>query len=51
MGHGKQIKIKVKDHIVEIRDYGRIPLGKVIDCVSKINTGGKYDSDAFQKSG
>ena len=51
MGHGKQIKIKVKDHIVEIRDYGRgIPLGKVIDCVSKINTGGKYDSDAFQKS-
>ena len=51
MGHGKQIKIKVKDHKVEVRDYGRgIPLGKVIDCVSKINTGGKYDSEAFQKS-
>ena len=51
MGHGKIIKIRVKDHSVEIRDYGRgIPLGKVIDCVSKINTGGKYDSKAFQKS-
>ena len=51
MGHGRQIKIKVKDHRVEVRDYGRgIPLGKVIDCVSKINTGGKYDSEAFQKS-
>ena len=51
MGHGRQIKIKVKNHRVEVRDYGRgIPLGKVIDCVSKINTGGKYDSEAFQKS-
>ena len=51
MGHGRQIKIKVKDHRVEVRDYGRgIPLGKVIDCVSKINTGGKYDSESFQKS-
>ena len=51
MGHGRQIRIKVKDHRVEVRDYGRgIPLGKVIDCVSKINTGGKYDSEAFQKS-
>ncbi len=51
MGHGKIINIKVKDHKVEVRDYGRgIPLGKVIDCVSKINTGGKYDSEAFQKS-
>ncbi len=51
MGYGKQINIKVTDHTVEIRDYGRgIPLGKVIDCVSKINTGGKYDSGAFQKS-
>jgi len=51
MGHGKVIKIKVRDHKVEVRDYGRgIPLGKVIDCVSKINTGGKYDSEAFQKS-
>lgn len=51
MGHGKTIEIKISDHKVDIRDYGRgIPLGKVIDCVSKINTGGKYDSDAFQKS-
>lgn len=51
MGNGKNIDIKISDHKVEIRDYGRgIPLGKVIDCVSKINTGGKYDSGAFQKS-
>ena len=51
MGYGKTIKIKVSDDEVKIRDFGRgIPLGKVIDCVSKINTGGKYDSDAFQKS-
>lgn len=51
MGHGKSIDIKITDHRVEVRDYGRgIPLGKVIDCVSKINTGGKYDSGAFQKS-
>lgn len=51
MGHGKTINIKVSDHRVEVRDYGRgIPLGKVVDCVSKINTGGKYDSGAFQKS-
>ena len=51
MGFGKTIDIKVSEHRVEIRDYGRgIPLGKVIDCVSKINTGGKYDSQAFQKS-
>ncbi len=51
MGFGKTINIKVGDHRVEIRDYGRgIPLGKVVDCVSKINTGGKYDSGAFQKS-
>ena len=51
MGHGKRIEIKIEDGIVEIRDFGRgIPLGKVIDCVSKINTGGKYDSKAFQKS-
>ncbi len=51
MGNGKTIEIKISDHRVEIRDYGRgIPLGKVIDCVSKINTGGKYDSGAFQKS-
>ena len=51
MGFGKTIDVKITDHRVEIRDYGRgIPLGKVIDCVSKINTGGKYDSGAFQKS-
>ena len=51
MGNGKTIEITIKDHEVSVRDYGRgIPLGKVIDCVSKINTGGKYDSGAFQKS-
>lgn len=51
MGHGKKIDITVKDGRVSVRDYGRgIPLGKVIDCVSKINTGGKYDSKAFKKS-
>ena len=51
MGHGKRIEISISDNKVVIRDYGRgIPLGKVIDCVSKINTGGKYDSGAFQKS-
>jgi topoisomerase-4 subunit B len=51
MGSGKTIEITVSDKKVSIRDYGRgIPLGKVIDCVSKINTGGKYDSKAFQKS-
>lgn len=51
MGHGKTIKVTIKDGAVEIRDFGRgIPLGKVIDCVSKINTGGKYDSKAFKKS-
>ena len=51
MGHGKKIDIKIENTKVSIRDYGRgIPLGKVVDCVSKINTGGKYDSAAFQKS-
>jgi topoisomerase-4 subunit B len=51
MGYGKTIEIKVSDHRVTVRDYGRgIPLGKVVECVSKINTGGKYDSKAFQKS-
>ncbi len=51
MGYGKQIDIDIKEKIVTVRDYGRgIPLGAVIDCVSKINTGGKYDSSAFQKS-
>jgi topoisomerase-4 subunit B len=51
MGAGRTIDINLSDHKVAVRDYGRgIPLGKVIDCVSKINTGGKYDSKAFQKS-
>ena len=51
MGFGKTIEVQITDYRVEIRDYGRgIPLGKVVDCVSKINTGGKYDSGAFQKS-
>ena len=51
MGNGKTIDLAIKGNEVKIRDYGRgIPLGKVIDCVSKINTGGKYDSKAFKKS-
>lgn len=51
MGNGKRIDIKIKDGEASVRDYGRgIPLGKVVDCVSKINTGGKYDSKAFKKS-
>jgi len=50
-GHGKRIDITVGDEVVAIRDFGRgIPLGKVVDCVSKINTGAKYDSETFQKS-
>jgi topoisomerase IV subunit B len=51
MGHGKSIEVKIDKQTVTIRDYGRgIPLGKVVDVVSKINTGAKYDSKAFQKS-
>lgn len=51
MGYGKNIDIKITDQRVVVRDYGRgIPLGKVVDVVSKINTGAKYDSGAFQKS-
>lgn len=51
MGEGKKIDITVKDGVVAIRDFGRgIPLGKVVDVVSKMNTGGKYDSEAFKKS-
>ncbi len=51
MGYGKTIELEVADGKVIVRDYGRgIPLGKVVDCVSKINTGGKYDSKAFKKS-
>ncbi len=51
MGYGKQVELTIKDKMVQVRDYGRgIPLGKVVDVVSKINTGAKYDSKAFQKS-
>lgn len=51
MGAGKTIDISVNDNKVSVRDYGRgIPIGSVVDVVSKINTGGKYDSKAFQKS-
>lgn len=51
MGYGKSIDIKITESKVVVRDYGRgIPLGKVVDVVSKINTGAKYDSGAFQKS-
>lgn len=51
MGFGKKIEISIKDKLVRVRDYGRgIPLGKVIDVVSRINTGAKYDSVAFKKS-
>jgi len=51
MGNGKKIVIKIKEGAVTVRDFGRgIPLGKVVDCVSKINTGGKYDSKAFKKA-
>ena len=51
MGSGKTIEVRIKDKEVRVRDYGRgIPLGKVVDVVSKMNTGGKYDSRAFKKS-
>ena len=51
MGNGKSIDISIKDNKVTVRDFGRgIPLGKLIDCVSKINTGAKYDSKVFKKS-
>lgn len=51
MGEGNRIDIVVKEGVVSIRDYGRgIPLGKVVEVVSKMNTGGKYDSEAFKKS-
>ncbi|CEN45729.1 DNA topoisomerase IV subunit B [Capnocytophaga canimorsus] len=51
MGAGKTIEVKINENQVEVRDYGRgIPLGKVVDVVSKMNTGGKYDSRAFKKS-
>lgn len=51
MGFGKKIEIEVKDNRVKVRDYGRgIPLGKVVECVSEINTGAKYNDDVFQFS-
>ena len=51
MGNGKIIEVGISEGVVSVRDYGRgIPLGKVVDVASKMNTGGKYDSDAFKKS-
>jgi topoisomerase-4 subunit B len=51
MGNGKTIEVTIKEKAVRVRDYGRgIPLGKLVDVVSKINTGAKYDSEAFKKS-
>ncbi len=51
MGNGRTIEVSIRDKTVKVRDYGRgVPLGKVVDVVSKINTGGKYDSKAFKKS-
>ncbi len=51
MGYGNSVKVTVKDGVVKVRDYGRgIPLGKMVDAVSIMNTGGKYDSKAFKKS-
>ncbi|MBU0678503.1 MAG: ATP-binding protein [Verrucomicrobia bacterium] len=51
MGYGKKIDLQIEGHTVSVRDYGRgIPLGKVIDCVSRINTGAKYNTDVFQFS-
>src|SRR5258707_9199550 len=51
MGHGREVRINIQDKSVSVRDFGRgIPLGKVVDCVSKINTGAKYNDDVFQFS-
>src|SRR5580692_2599908 len=51
MGFGRQIDVSIDGDIIRVRDYGRgIPLGKVIDCVSRINTGAKYNDDVFQFS-
>ena len=51
MGHGREVQINIEGNRVKVRDYGRgIPLGKVVDCVSKINTGAKYNDDVFQFS-
>ncbi|MEY4917146.1 MAG: hypothetical protein RL616_1059, partial [Verrucomicrobiota bacterium] len=49
MGNGKEVEITLDGNKVSVRDYGRgIPLGKIVDCVSKINTGAKYNDDVFQ---
>ena len=49
MGHGKRVEISLEEDTVNIRDYGRgIPLGKLVECVSRINTGAKYNDDVFQ---
>jgi DNA gyrase subunit B/topoisomerase-4 subunit B len=51
MGYGKEVQINIEEKAVSVRDFGRgIPLGKVVDCVSKINTGAKYNDDVFQFS-
>src|SRR3954467_9317012 len=51
MGHGKEVQIHIEGNRVAVRDFGRgIPLGKVVDCVSKINTGAKYNDEVFQFS-
>ena len=51
MGHGKRIEINLKETVMKVRDYGRgIPLGKLVECVSSINTGAKYNSEVFQFS-
>src|SRR5512142_770206 len=51
MGYGREVRIDIEGSRVSVRDYGRgIPLGKVVDCVSKINTGAKYNDEVFQFS-
>src|SRR5438045_8114019 len=51
MGYGKEVQVNINGTAVSVRDFGRgIPLGKVVDCVSKINTGAKYNDDVFQFS-
>src|SRR5678815_806594 len=51
MGHGKEVQLSVEGNRIKVRDFGRgIPLGKVVECVSQINTGAKYNDDVFQFS-
>jgi topoisomerase IV subunit B len=51
MGHGREVQVAIENNVVTVRDFGRgIPLGKVVDCVSKINTGAKYNDEVFQFS-